>query len=796
MDGSTPLLPDRAIAEAFVTALTGAPDGVIRLRFIHDADRKMPAHECEGTLDQVWPAVVGYQARGYATFFLINEAAPGPGSGYAGMTTDRDITRVRFLGIDADGNIPDELTEHATRSLTIYTSIKDGMQRGQVLWGVSDCTVEQFRGAQERLARHYGTDPSVVNPSRVFRLPGSLHQKRSPQLVTFERGDGKPQPLAALLSGISELPPRKPRSEVDHQPVYLDHVAELIDHVQDYPERPEWVRFIASVRGTYIIDDPEQEAVLELLLAKSRTGWPRWNEEIDYPKFMQVWETLRTDKEDGAAHYGTLWHLATKEPKGGPYKGPPGGTRPAAEAFREFKERTEAEHQEQAEREAREEAERQAESAKWGEDDFDPAAAKPKDGTEWKDNPRIRMMHEREVFAMPPPVPLIDGVLMEGERVAIIGPPKTGKTFLALDLTYSLAASLERATNGAAIKRPGPVLYCTAEGLTGFSGRMKAWRQEHGITEDTPFIFNPHVPSAEGEQKEGREFMRACIAKCGGEVPVAVVIDTLALSLGALNENESATANRFFAVTTGMREEAVALGKPAPAIIVIGHAIKKEPEVLRGTGNFDAGWDVQWVVRINSESGTLCMRCKLFKDVKRGGPFYFRLKEIDVEGYGLAAALVTSTRDDFQQRRSGKLSDRDAKRFDLYNYLAGIINIRNKRCWLDLDALVDGRMIDTYGFEPKDGTPEQHEWHKKRKVLREQYRNGSRKRHPNSVPLYAGMYEDRPIPGRPGEEEVRFGLPEEGSAADAKLRAAWFEQAEPDMSADPIEPPGGDDDSE
>jgi hypothetical protein len=101
------------------------------------------------------------------------------------------IKTLRALFADFDGGFPEQW--HLTPHLLVYSSIKDGVQRGQALWLIepmpaTDDNVRRWREAQARLIAYYpGADKSIKNPSRVLRLPGSLHVKREPRLVTFKQ---------------------------------------------------------------------------------------------------------------------------------------------------------------------------------------------------------------------------------------------------------------------------------------------------------------------------------------------------------------------------------------------------------------------------------------------------------------------------------------------------------------------------------------------------------------------------------------------------------------------------------
>ena len=179
-----PPSPEFEMAQSFALALTGALEGVIRLRYLHDKDKKHPSQEREGTLKELWHDLLTLQALGYGVFYFLNEITPG----LTGFATDEDVTAIRFLGIDADEGLPVEF--HAPPNLVIKTSTKDDVARGQILWRVPPgaIAVSDFKAMQQSLADTYHTDRAVSNPSRIFRLPGTLHQKREPSLVTFTSG--------------------------------------------------------------------------------------------------------------------------------------------------------------------------------------------------------------------------------------------------------------------------------------------------------------------------------------------------------------------------------------------------------------------------------------------------------------------------------------------------------------------------------------------------------------------------------------------------------------------------------
>jgi len=230
---SGPPTPQQDIAEAF-WQLFSPDDPTARLRFVHEAPRpvdpatgnaekKPPSAEREGTLAELWPTVVDFQRRGYAVYYFLNRVRSGRGSGYGGTATDQDVEAIRVLATDHDDRgLPDEW--HHPPGIVVYTSTveKDGqlIQKAQALWLVPGLPIGEFEEVLQRFAAYYGSDPSVKNASRIFRLPGSLHQKGEPQLVTFEdHTDGMGRAVAPCAKDVLEgLPAAVKRPQRDPVP--------------------------------------------------------------------------------------------------------------------------------------------------------------------------------------------------------------------------------------------------------------------------------------------------------------------------------------------------------------------------------------------------------------------------------------------------------------------------------------------------------------------------------------------------------------------------------------------------
>src|SRR5262249_38477924 len=157
-------------ARDYIEFLTGSPNTIVRLRFLRKGH---PSHEIESTIDALWPHVLELQAQGYDCYYFLNSARRGPGSGYGGCAEDADVEQCRALAIDSAGDWREEWEYHSPPNLIVHTSAG----RGQSIWPVAPFPKEEFEPAQRRLAAHYGSDPSICNPSRILRLPGTLRIK-------------------------------------------------------------------------------------------------------------------------------------------------------------------------------------------------------------------------------------------------------------------------------------------------------------------------------------------------------------------------------------------------------------------------------------------------------------------------------------------------------------------------------------------------------------------------------------------------------------------------------------------
>jgi hypothetical protein len=175
---------DKTIAKKFVAALTGDENIAIRLKFIPDSPQakadKLPVEEGFGSIDELWEQVIRAQRCGYGVYTFVQTMKP-----VHGYATGRDVDGFRAHFGDLDKGSP--AAWHRQPDILVHSSTVNGVKKLQPWWLIGPTEEKVWRSNQARLLRHYDDDQSVKDTVRVGRLPGSLHLKGEPQLVTFER---------------------------------------------------------------------------------------------------------------------------------------------------------------------------------------------------------------------------------------------------------------------------------------------------------------------------------------------------------------------------------------------------------------------------------------------------------------------------------------------------------------------------------------------------------------------------------------------------------------------------------
>ncbi|MDT8261626.1 DNA-primase RepB domain-containing protein, partial [Roseomonas sp. DSM 102946] len=149
--------------------------------------------------------LVGLNNSGAGIFFVVNE----------GGHKDEDITRIRSVFIDIDQVVENEqkffeyFTDIEKIGVVPHLIVRSSPGKFHVYWKVSDLPVAEFSAMQQRLVAYFESDKTVINPSRVMRLPGFAWNKNTPGFfseVAFKR-DGEPFTADQLRAAFPERQP-------------------------------------------------------------------------------------------------------------------------------------------------------------------------------------------------------------------------------------------------------------------------------------------------------------------------------------------------------------------------------------------------------------------------------------------------------------------------------------------------------------------------------------------------------------------------------------------------------------
>ena len=145
---------------------------------------------------------------------------------------------------------------------------------------------------------------------------------------------------------------------------------------------------------------------------------------------------------------------------------------------------------------------------------------------------RFVLLTRAEVYNLPEPSWLIDGILPTNALAVLYGLPGAGKTFVALSMALSIAAGHLWCGKGT---KSGSVLYVAAEGLRGLQFRMQAYEGKHSIVAE-------HLQCL-GQEFDLRSFVDiqelATAMEARDFHPDFIVLDTFARLIPGADENSS-----------------------------------------------------------------------------------------------------------------------------------------------------------------------------------------------------------------------------------------------------------------
>jgi len=167
----------------------------------------------------------------------------------------------------------------------------------------------------------------------------------------------------------------------------------------------------------------------------------------------------------------------------------------------------------------------------------------------------------------PPPLWTVEGIIPERGIGTIYGPPKTYKSFLAMDALAHIAEG--RGWFGRRVTRR-PCVYIPFEGKGGLSSRFKALREEN----DGEVPFHVMRRKFNFRNQQDRDELVGLLNHLTAPM---LVIDTLAAAAGSHDENGSKDMGEIFAILQELQEQL-----PGSLVMAVDHSGKDASKGMRG----------------------------------------------------------------------------------------------------------------------------------------------------------------------------------------------------------------------
>jgi putative DNA primase/helicase len=207
---------------------------------------------------------------------------------------------------------------------------------------------------------------------------------------------------------------------------------------------------------------------------------------------------------------------------------------------------------------------------------------------------------------------LVDGLLSSTAMTVAYGESGSGKTFVIVDLSCRIAASLPWRDHPT---EQGVVVYIAAEAPKSVERRVWAWKHHHGIDRLPLVIVRSTVNLLDGDTDPIIATLAEIKAKRGHIA--LVMIDTLARAMVG-NENAPEDMGGFVAACGRIREAA------DTSILIVHHTGKDQAKGARGWSGLRAATDVE----IEITEG--CIKVSKNRDGQEGQTYGFKLEQVEL----------------------------------------------------------------------------------------------------------------------------------------------------------------------
>lgn len=287
-------MQDYGSASAYIDALTAnqSASALIDWRAIHDTDKARPAIPFRGTLPDCWQSIIHYNNAGYGIFAVVNEL-----DGYGRELVNVRSIRAHFVDLDnlsAQQNYERAAQWFPAPSFAVQTS----PGKFHVYWPVVSYVGNDFYTlTQRKLRQYFDGDKSVIDPTRVMRVPGTYHHKGEPHLVTCWTLPGygyvtSGEQLAEALQAVNVIDGgnggRRPLGDPELSAPSLDWLRYALSQVDPNKfNRDEWISFTSAFKQAGWLHAGADE------LFNIWSEWCSTYEHNDLGENLKQWNSIR-----------------------------------------------------------------------------------------------------------------------------------------------------------------------------------------------------------------------------------------------------------------------------------------------------------------------------------------------------------------------------------------------------------------------------------------------------------------------------------------------------------------------
>lgn len=267
----------------------------------------------------------------------------------------------------------------------------------------------------------------------------------------------------------------------------------------------------------------------------------------------------------------------------------------------------------------------------------------------WQERKDHDLLDVRDVYKLPDPEWLIEGLVPYPGVTVLYGPSRHGKSFVAL--AWAAAVAQGKPWHGRPV-RQAPVLYIAGEGGRGIKKRISALATDQNIRDrNIPGLYFRLKPLDVAEETQDIVDTFKALDICPG----LIVVDTLACAFGGRDENNTGDMQTFVQALTGLSGE---LGVSCLVIHHTGRASGHE----RGSTALKSGVDTQFRCEAEMDDHNrikfVTLSCEKQKDWEEAEPILLSPRKVtSVSSESLVFDLLDKTPGDLPTSGESRIYD-------------------------------------------------------------------------------------------------------------------------------------------